>query len=257
MMMVMMTDAMMTDAMELNVTTTTTTSLQLSEEETAWLEENDTIRVVFDPDWYPIEYANDEGNLKGISLQYMDEFSRLTGANFTAVSAPDNWNDALAMIRNGDADIMYMVANTSDRLEYMNFTTTHYTLETKIVTSTNEQTTLDDDELTFLTIDGYAIEDWLDENYPDLEYKSVTSFLDGVALMKSNSQYAFVATLPVVTHHASNVGLQVYDAGLTGHEYGLTVGYTNQQPILGSILQKVVDAIPESQIEAWWSVTSE
>ncbi len=47
----------MTDAMS---------SLELTAEETAWLEENGSdqvgansaIRVAFDPDWFPIEYAD-------------------------------------------------------------------------------------------------------------------------------------------------------------------------------------------------------
>ena len=103
-------DDAMTDAMS---------SLELTAEETAWLEENDTIRVAFDPGWTPIEYADEEGNLAGVTLQYAAEFSRLTGSDFVGVPAAASWSDALAMMQNGEADVMYMVATTADRLEYM------------------------------------------------------------------------------------------------------------------------------------------
>ena len=109
-----MTDKM-TDAMS---------SLELTAEETAWLEENSTIRVAFDPSWLPIEYADEEGNLSGVTLQYASEFSRLTGADFAGVPAAASWSDALAMMQNGEADAMYMIASTPERLEYLSFTTT-------------------------------------------------------------------------------------------------------------------------------------
>ena len=153
-----MTDKM-TDAMS---------SLELTAEETAWLEENSAIRVAFDPDWFPIEYADEEGNLSGVTLQYTSEFSRLTGADFAGVPAAASWSDALAMMQNGEADAMYMIASTPERLEYMNFTTSHYTVETRIVTSTDRETTLEDENLILVTIEGYAIEAWLDENHPGL-----------------------------------------------------------------------------------------
>ena len=141
----------MTDAMS---------SLELTAEETAWLEENSTIRVAFDPGWLPIEYADEEGNLSGVTLQYTSEFSRLTGADFAGVPAADSWSDALAMMQNGEADVMYMIVSTPERLEYMSFTTTHYTVETSIVTSNDRQATLEDD-LILVIIEGYATQDGL------------------------------------------------------------------------------------------------
>ncbi len=160
----------MTDAMS---------SLELTAEETAWLEENDTIRIAFDPGWIPIEHADEEGNLAGVTLQYAAEFSKLTGADFVGVPAAASWSDALAMMQDGSADVMYMVVNTPDRLEYMGFTTTHYTVETRIASSEDRQFTMEDEDLRLITITGYTTESWLDENHPDVEYISVSGFADG------------------------------------------------------------------------------
>ncbi len=239
-------DDAMTDAMS---------SLELTAEETAWLEENDTIRVAFDPDWFPIEYADEEGNLAGVTLQYTAEFSKLTGADFAGVPAAASWSDALAMMQDGSADVMYMVVNTPDRLEYMGFTTPHYTVETRIASSEDRQFTMEDEDLKLITITGYATESWLDENHPDVEYISVSGFTEGIELMKTGEANAFAATWQVIVDHAETAGIDVYDAGPTGYSYDLHVGYSNQNPTLGSILQKVVDAIPASQIEQWWSDT--
>ena len=242
-------DAMTDDAM----TDDAMTSLELTSEEMAWLEENDTVRVAFDPDYFPIEYADEDGNLAGVTLQYATEFSKLTGANFAGVPPAANWSDALAMMQNGEADVMYIIASTPERLEYLDFTTTHYTIETRIVTSNDRQATLDDEDLNLITISGYAIEAWLDENHPDVAYTSVTDFAEGFELMKTGEEYAFAESWPVIVAHAEIAGIDVYDAGSIEYQYDLHVGYSNENPILGSILQKAVDAIPASQIEQWWN----
>ncbi len=92
----------------------------------------------------------------GVTLQYTSEFSRLTGADFAGVPAADSWSDALAMMQNGEADAMYMIASTPERLEYLSFTTPHYTVETSIVTSNDRETTLEDENISLITIEGYA-----------------------------------------------------------------------------------------------------
>ena len=128
-------------------------------------------------------------------------------------------------------------------------------METRIAASEDRQFAMDDEDLRLITITGYAIESWLDENYPDVEYISVSGFAEGLELMKAGEANAFAATWPVVVHYAGLAGIDVYDAGPTGHQYDLDVGYSNQNPILGSILQKVVDHIPASQTGQWWGDT--
>ena len=227
--------------------------LELTEEENMWLEENNTIRVAFGPQRPTTEYVDEEGNLDGIILRYVDEISRLTGADFVSLPEPASWNDALSMIPNDMADIMFVVVNTPDRLEYMNFTTPHYTLESRLVTLDDRQLTLNDDNLVLVVIDGYAIEVWLDQNHPDVKYESVASYADGFELMKTDARYVFAEPWPVITYHALNAKIDVYNAGPTGYMYDLSVGYGKDNLILGSIMQKVVDVIPASLVEQWWN----
>ncbi len=94
-------------------------------EETQWLADNPVIRVSFDPGWTPIEYADESGNLQGITLDYIAEFEEISGADLAPVPAADTWADALMAIEERNADIMYMVASTPERLEYMSFTSPH------------------------------------------------------------------------------------------------------------------------------------
>ena len=100
-------------------------SLDLTPEETAWLEENGTIRVTYNSGWFPIEYADESGNFAGVTLQYAKEFSSQTGAEFVGSQSALVWNDVVEMIRDDKADVMFSVISLPERLEYMNFTSIH------------------------------------------------------------------------------------------------------------------------------------
>ena len=240
-----MADESMSDAMS---------SLGLTAEETAWLEENGTIRVTYNSGWSPLEYADESGNLAGVMLEYAKEFSRQTGAEFVGSQSASIWSDVAEMVRDGKADVMFSVIHIPERLEYMDFTSTHHSIEARMVTVDDRQISMDEAGLKLLTIEGYDIASWLDENHPDLEYVLVGSFGEAFEMLGAGDGDALVATWPVASYHAAQAGIDdIHDAGPTGYQYDLKVGYSNQNPILGSILQKVVDNIPASQIEQWYA----
>lgn len=217
--------------------------LGLSAQEEQWLADNPVILVAHDPGWFPIEYADERGQVAGVTLDYIIEFERLTGADLQTVLR-DDWSGALQAVQDGDADVLFMVAHTAERAEYMGFTTPHHHMETRLVSLEEGRLSLDDPGLRVLTIRDYEIESWLDENRPDIEYISVAGFDEGLAKLQAGEADAFAGTWPVIRAVAEQQGLTAYNAGPTGHSYPLSVGYRGDQPILGSILQKALDASP-------------
>lgn len=217
--------------------------LELTAEEEAWLQDHPVIRVAHDPGWFPIEYADEDGQLAGVTLDYVIEFERLTGADLQPILTED-WTTTLQAIRDRDADVIFMVAYTAERAEYMGFTDPHHQMETRLVSLNEGQLSLDEPGLRVLTIRNYEIESWLDENRPDVEYISVDSFTEGLAMLRAGEADAFAATWPVLRGIAEMEGMTVYNAGSTGHSYPLAVGYRSDQPVLGSIMQKALDASP-------------
>ena len=77
-------------------------TLALTDEELLWLGSNPSILVAHNPDWYPIEYADEHGRLAGVTLGYITEFERLTGADFVPVRM-ENWAALLDAMREGTA----------------------------------------------------------------------------------------------------------------------------------------------------------
>ena len=132
--------------------------------------------------------------------------------------------------------------------------TPHFTIESVLVAAEDVQLTLEPG-LRVLTIRDFSVEGWLDENYPDIDRISVGSFAEGLAMLREGEADAFVDVWQVVHAIAEMEGMTVYNAGPTGYSYDLTVGYRSDQPVLGSILQKTLDYIPQSTLERLQSTT--
>ena len=229
-----------------------------SPEEIKWLTNNPVIRVSYDSGWVPIEYVDESGVLQGVTLDYIAEFEAVSGADLVHAPAAQTWTETLKAIEDRDSDILFMVASTPERLEYMGFTSPHYSLKTYIVSLSDAPLNIDDDSLVLITIRGYAIESWLDENHPDIQYVSVDDQSEAFEVLQAGGADAFASTWPVAVHYSKLSGIDnIYNAGSTGHHYDLTVGYRNDLPILGSIMQKTLDQIPQEKIDYWYDAISQ
>ena len=221
-----------------------TQQLDLTASERAWLGSGPTIRVAYDPDWPPIEFDID-GEVAGLSAAYMQMAQAITGAEF--VSAPsDSWAEALDSMRTGEADVMFAVARTGDRESFMGFTGPHTTLPWHIVTASDRSVEAEDlGTLRVGTLEGYSVEAWLEENRPDIRFTSYANYEDLLADLETGKIEAFIEVWPVASMRAGMSGMQVFKAGQLGASIQLSIGYTSANPVLGSIMTKFADAVPE------------
>ena len=228
-----------------------------SPEEAEWLENNPVIRVSYDPGLVPIEYLDDSGVLQGVTLNYIAEFEAVSGADLIQGPIVETWAETLKTIEDRESDIIFIVAPAPERLEYMSFTSSHYSLKTYMASLNDAPLSIDDGSLVLITIRGYAIESWLDENHPDIQYVSVDDQSEAFEVLQAGGADAFASTWPSVVHYSKLSGVDnIYNAGSTGHQYDLAVGYRNDLPILGSIMQKTLDNIPQQKINSWYDKIS-
>ena len=219
-------------------------ALDLTAAEQAWLASGPTIRVAYDPDWAPIEFDMD-GEVAGLSAAYMQLAAAMTGAEFVSVPK-DDWSGALAAVRSGEADVIFSLARTADREEFLGFTKPHTVLPWQIVTASAR--TIEAEDLGTIkvgTIRDYAIEEWLRDNRPDVRFASYDGYADLLAALKSDEIEAFVEVWPVASAEAGMAGMQVHMAGELGESLSLSAGYSKTNMILGSIMKKVVGAVPD------------
>ena len=185
--------------------------LPLTAEECAWLDDNPAISVAYDPEWFPIEYADEQGNLAGVTALYLERFESLTGVDFQPVHASD-WSESLQLLQNGTADVSFMVGVTPQRQEYLGFTKPHFMLQPALVTVTNQPVTIDDPGLRMLTPTGYFIEDWLDVSKPDLQYISVPSIREGLLMLQSGAGDTLAGNWLPILAEAQNLDITIYNS---------------------------------------------
>ena len=219
-------------------------ALALSASEEAWLSSAPKIRVAYDPDWPPIEF-NMHGEIAGLSAAYIQLATTMTGAEFVPVQK-DDWSGALAAVRSSEADVLFSLARTSDREEFLGFTAPHTVLPWHIVTASAR--TIEAEDLGTIkvgTIKDYSIEAWLAKNRPDVRYSSYPNYAELLDALRSDEIEAFVEVWPVASMRAEMAGMEVYSAGELGESLSLSAGYAKSNVILGSIMKKVIAAIPQ------------
>lgn len=222
--------------------------------EQAWLEDHPVITVAYDPAWPPYEYVDDNGSLVGVSGAIADALEDMTGSQFVeADPAIESWNDALDRMKDGTADVLFVVENTAERDEYMDFTEPWITIPISIITLEENADVITSENLAdyaVVTVDGYAVETWLDENMPDVAYESADSAQAALTMVSGGSADAFLDVWEVARYIAAGNGIEnLAEAGTIADEYTLSVGYTEGDDTLGGMLQKMLDVMSKGEIE--------
>ena len=219
-------------------------------EEQAWLDANPTITVAYDPSWPPYEYTDTSGNLVGVSGAFTALFSALSGSEFLEAQNIGSWSDALNHMRAGTADVMFVIENTAERDTYMDFTDVWLQIDIDLlVKDTSLGVTVDTlENYRVVTVEGYAVETWLDENLPNVNYISVPTALDALRMVDSGTADVYLDPLATANYLARQHNLaELQYAGPLGDDYALSIAYTEGDQVLGSIMQKLIDAISESE----------
>ncbi len=225
------------------------TELVLTDEEMTWLE-NNKIKVVYDPAWEPMEFKNADGDLAGLSAKYLAKFTEVLGIEFEIIHV-GNWSKVLESIKDKKSDMIMMVTSTSERLEYMDFTTPHTIIPASIISTTEGENISIDDlaNLRVITVKDFSTESWLDANHPGIKYISVNDVSTAITYIESGIGDVYLGSYKIASYHAANAGATVYDAGDLGYEYKLSIGYDKDKPIMGAILEKTLASISEQQKE--------
>ena len=221
--------------------------LDLTDEEITWIENNNQVNVVYSPSWAPFEYINSQNQISGLTPQFVYQFEKLTGLDFVFVDNISSWDGALHALQNRSGDVEFFIVENNIRSLYLDFTSTHTIVSTNIITTGSELLTMDDlSELKVGTTKGHAIEAWLDENYPEVEYISLKNVDKALAWLEFGKLDVYLDSYQVAKYNERkviNTATYLFNAGETGYNYDLGIGYRSDQPLLGSILQKALDSV--------------
>lgn len=91
--------------------------VQLTDAERAWLRDHPVIRVVQDPAWPPVEFADEQGRPSGTSEDYVRLIEQRLGIRFERVTGL-SWQTAYERLKRWEIDMTGSVAVTSERVKF-------------------------------------------------------------------------------------------------------------------------------------------
>ncbi|MDA3837819.1 MAG: PAS domain-containing protein, partial [Candidatus Delongbacteria bacterium] len=134
------------------------------------------------------------------------------------------------------------------RAEYMLFSDPHLVFPGVIITTKDNQHLNNSKELYYKEVgivSGYLWNEFIRKDHPQIKIVNVANITDGLRKVSTNQIDAFIATLPIALHYIEQEGIpNLVIAGETEYETKLSIHTRKDWPLLNSIMNKTLKAIP-------------
>lgn len=223
-------------------------ALNLTEEEKAWISVHPVIRIAPDPSFPPIEWFDEENNYKGIAADFMEIIADSLGIKFDVVHC-NSWDEVLDKAKSREVDMLPAAAQTPEREEYMNFSNPHLIFPGVIITTQKNHNLKSTKELHVKKagiVKGYVWYEFLTKDHPDIYIVGVENIIEGLRKVSTDEIDALIATLPIALYYIEKEGIHnLVIAGETEYKTKLSILTRKDWPLLNSIMNKTLKAIPE------------
>jgi ABC-type amino acid transport substrate-binding protein len=163
-------------------------TLDLTEEERAWLDEHPLLKVANEVDWPPFDYAVD-GEPAGYSIDMARLLADRLGVEVEFVTGP-TWAELLELFKAGKIDLMPAIYETEERREFAEFTSMYFRHPTVLVVRDDEKEIAKVADLAgkrIAVIPGFAITSKLREAHPEFEFIEVQGVSEAVVAVSVGS----------------------------------------------------------------------
>ena len=238
--------------------------LPLTAEEQAYLSKKGRIIMCVDPDWMPFERINENGIHEGMAADLLAIMQQRSGINLELLPTT-GWSESIGMAKTRQCDIFSLAMATPDRREYMDFTTPYLSFPFVIATG-SDKVFIDRIEQVLdkplALVKGYAYTEILKRRYPDASFIEVDNLKAGLQLLRDNRVYGYIDALAPIAYTIQKEGMsEIKIAGKFDDSWDLAIGTRDDEPLLLSVMQKMIDTLTTKEKRAsyntWFSVKFE
>jgi len=218
-----------------------------SKQELAYLADKKQIIYCIDPDWMPLEKI-ENGKHIGMSADYLKLLQKHINIPFI-LKKTESWPQTLESAKSRQCDLISLAMPTKDRLKYLNFS--DILLKTPVVLATKPHITFID-ELTILNnkkigiIEGYAFNEIIREQYPNITVVNVTSAEQGLQQVVNGELFGYIDALATVGYmfQTEFVG-ELKISGKFGEQWHMSIATRSDEPLLLTIINKLIKQLPK------------
>jgi len=225
----------------------------LTPEERNWLNQLDRELIYApDPSFPPLEFFDENGLVKGIASEYLEIISKRLNIKIRTVKY-ETWSQIIEKAENHEIDFSMIVHPTKKRLEYWNFTESYITVPNVIIVRDEIKSDVEMQDLAHkrvAVVKDYSINEYIEENYPEIDIVPVTNVLEGIIRVSLFDLDAAVVDLPSAAYYTREEfldNLRVTEK--IEFVYHFSIATRNDWPHLNNILQKGLDAISNKEKE--------
>jgi len=218
----------------------------LTAEESSWVKSHPIIRIAIDPEWKPLEYAED-GVVKGLSAAYLKKIEEYSGLKFELIET-HSWTESIQAVVSHKADLLPAV-NTPDfqTLPDTNgqllYSPPYYVGPTIIVSRSDTSNIFNTNDFVDMTIaikGGGALETWLrahQSNAKILTFRNYDSALSAVATGRAQVAIGAKVIIHPLLYQRYNSELNLAGA-IPELPVILSMATRSDWPVLRTIIEK-------------------
>lgn len=228
--------------------------LHFSAQETDWIKQHRNIRVAVRNGWMPIEFQLENQKHKGVSIQYLQKISQLTGLKFTIVDYHDN-------ITSNEASLVTGIRSKQMPMGFSLLATPYLETPNAIyVASHNKlyQSEIQLDQLTHKTVAVFRngpLSQRLSELVPGIKIKLVDIADEAFEYLDAGLVDAYVGNELVLDYHLDFHKIKaIRKSGVTAITSTVFMAASDTEPMLRSILNKAslqIGTNPPDILETW------
>jgi len=235
------------------------TALRFSPAERAWLAEHPRLRVFTKTEWAPIDLYTYEGQVRGLSGDYLALVAQRLGVTLEFTSAP-TLAAALDALKRGEADVLPSVSRTVQREAFMDFSQPYLDVPNVYVARRGVIGAGPDQTMSGLRVaveQGYAVNALIRERHPSAQ---IVEFAESAAALRGVSEGSadvYLGALPTTSFLVEKLlltNLEVrgpWHSDLSALHFGLRKGDTVLQSLLDKALASITLAERQDIHRRW------
>jgi PAS domain S-box-containing protein len=227
--------------------------ISLTAEERAWLAHHPTISIGTMSDWPPLNFVDNNGAPQGIGAAYVEALNKRLGGEIEIHPAP--FKENYEKVQRGELDALMDITAKPERQALFNFTKPYISIPHVLVGRKGGVYFNSEKDLGGKTVAlerGFYNVTHFRESYPDVmvrEYGSTAEALDAVARGEADAYAGNRAVAIYLIEKELHRNLQLMGR-LQGPRSVLQIGVRKDYPLLLSILDKALKAIPDEEQHA-------
>lgn len=239
--------------------------LKLTEQESSWLQQHNTITFGITKNWIPLESLSKHGEFNGINPDMFELIAQRLNTKINYI-AYDNFDLLYQALLSGKVDAIGSVMITEPRKKQVLFTESYWSMPWVILhpKELGSKLSLDDFKgKTLAIIKGYYLASVIRKKFPSITLMLVDDNEEGLLAVQKAVVDGFIDNLPAGTELLKkesliSIGMSVLDEV---DKNGNHIAVNKNLPILANILKKAVLTISEKDsqkiYEKWFDINIE